>query len=193
MSEKRWLYFALGVTTVISIGAVTNQLVPVVPAGMAIGDAGITFPDGTVQTTAGAGAKKYYLTDAETYEGDEVIGACGMGTGFHTASLWEIADPSSLEYAFSHPNAYTRSDSGNGPPTESPGWIRTGSGVGTSQVGRANCLDWLVGNNYEGTLVKLSEVWDNPAADGSALVWGTPWAAKAVDCGESHRVWCVED
>jgi hypothetical protein len=28
MSEKRWLYFALGVTTVISIGAVTNQLVP---------------------------------------------------------------------------------------------------------------------------------------------------------------------
>ncbi len=32
MTEKRWLYFALGVTTVISIGAVTNQLVPLAPA-----------------------------------------------------------------------------------------------------------------------------------------------------------------
>ena len=52
MTEKRWLYFALGVTTIISLGAVTNQLVPVAPAGVALTDAGITFPDGTEQTTA---------------------------------------------------------------------------------------------------------------------------------------------
>lgn len=52
MTQKRWLYFALGVTTVISIGAVTNQLVPLTTAGVAIGDQGIIFPDGSRQTTA---------------------------------------------------------------------------------------------------------------------------------------------
>ena len=52
MTEKRWLYFALGVTTVISIGAITGQLVPLAATGMALNGQGIMFPDGTVQTTA---------------------------------------------------------------------------------------------------------------------------------------------
>lgn len=43
MGEKPWLYFALGVTTVISIGAVTNQMMPAAPAGsLSFSDAGIT-------------------------------------------------------------------------------------------------------------------------------------------------------
>ena len=80
MTEKRWLYFALGVTTVISLGAVTNQLVPLAPAsGVALSETGITFPDGTEQTTAAMDAAStarsnkldsctVYLTDGEQVE-----------------------------------------------------------------------------------------------------------------------------
>ncbi len=49
MSNKRFFYFTLGVLSVVSLGAVTNQLVA---NGLGLSDTGIIFPDGTVQTTA---------------------------------------------------------------------------------------------------------------------------------------------
>lgn len=57
MREKRLLYFVLGVMAVVSTGAVTNQIAPLAPAsGVALGDTGIRFPDGTEQTTAATDA-----------------------------------------------------------------------------------------------------------------------------------------
>ena len=79
MPEKGWLYFALGVTTVISIGAVTNQILPLAPAtGLELNDSGITFPDGTVQTTAASSSKFINLNvvaDANAFTAAEAYGA----------------------------------------------------------------------------------------------------------------------
>ena len=123
MTEKRWLYFALGVTTVISIGAVTNQLVPAAPAGVALSDTGITFPDGTVQTTAAAANPRpsFFLTDSG-FNGATARNACG--SGYRMAQLWEILDPSNLRYASEAPGAMNMGDDGPIPASRS-GWVRT--------------------------------------------------------------------
>ena len=52
MKEKRWLFFALGVSAILSLGAVTNQIVPLSTGSLALSEQGITFPDGSVQATA---------------------------------------------------------------------------------------------------------------------------------------------
>lgn len=75
MKQSGLLYFALGVTTVVSIGAVTNQLVPAAPIGVALSDAGITFPDGTLQTTAAAGNP-----DPPCFDFAQRFVDCGNGT-----------------------------------------------------------------------------------------------------------------
>lgn len=65
MREKRWLYFALGVSTVLGMGAVTNQIAPLSTETLALGEQGITFPDGSVQTTAaspGTAAVTFYCS-----------------------------------------------------------------------------------------------------------------------------------
>lgn len=55
MTQKPWLYFALGIVTVISLGAVTNQIVPLAPGdGMSFSDTSIRFADGSEQSTAAA-------------------------------------------------------------------------------------------------------------------------------------------
>ena len=199
MTEKRWLYFALGVTTVISVGAVTNQLVPVAPAtGLELSDSGITFPDGTVQSTAAARDPRrlFYLT-ASLHDGAQALGACGTNTGFHMASMWEIADVGTLSYDFDNPNALTRGDSGEGPPTNAFGWVRTGNFTAHSSfnAGIANCDAWTHDVNLpgSGTIARLSSNWTDPAAGGLALVWGTPWAATTEACSLPQLVWCVED
>jgi hypothetical protein len=65
----------------------------------------------------------YYLT-TRTFQGNAALTA---GTaGFHMASLWEIRDTSNLQYDTSR--GLTQADSGSGPPTETWGWARTGSG-----------------------------------------------------------------
>jgi hypothetical protein len=74
MTEKPWLYFALGVTTVISIGAVTNQLIPAVPAGVALSDTGVIFPDGSEQTTEARNP------DPPCFNTSERFVDCGNGT-----------------------------------------------------------------------------------------------------------------
>jgi hypothetical protein len=135
--------------------------------------------------------KRFYLTDTGI-NAEGVLAACGAG--FHFASLWEIAEPSNLQYAYDRLDAATRADSGNGPPSGYSGWIRTGFAVDDSNdPGRANCDQWWYSFSSYGTIAKLSEYWDDPAFNGWALVWGTPWAAKTADCDASHLVWCVDD
>jgi len=78
MKEKRWLYFALGVSAVLGVGAGTNWVASVDPPGLTLGDQGIIFPDGSVQTTAatlGAGAVPCYC-DGWATEGTKVVISC---------------------------------------------------------------------------------------------------------------------
>jgi hypothetical protein len=76
MKERRFLYFALGVAAVVSVGAVTNQVVSS-PGALGLSDDGIRFPDGTVQTTApmdlGSAARSSfrYMCFAQMLEGQE--------------------------------------------------------------------------------------------------------------------------
>ena len=138
MTEKRWLYFALGVTTVISIGSVTNQLGPLAPPGVALSDIGITFPDGSVQTSAAPRdpRRAFYLTGTR-HTGDEADGTDGNGAGvcangYHFASMFEILDVSNLRYDVDR--GFLQADSGQGPPSNWSGWIRTGFGPSAIQT-----------------------------------------------------------
>lgn len=128
---------------------------------------------------------KFYLTDY-TEPANQVLTACR--SGYHTASLWEIADPSNLEYISLF--GQTTSDSGSGPPSYYWGWVRTGymSSV-ASTPGTGNCQAWTStnGGNY-GTRVRLPSDWSGAAKHSS------PWEAETVTCNNAvTRVWCVED
>ena len=55
MNEKRLVYYALGVLTVVSIGAVTNQIAPLGPTS------GVTLSDRLVALARKAGAQRTSL------------------------------------------------------------------------------------------------------------------------------------
>jgi hypothetical protein len=60
--------------------------------------------------------------------------------GYHTASIWEVLDPSNLRYDTTQ--GFMEADSGSGPPTAS-GWIRTGRPPLGSEFSPApNCFAW---------------------------------------------------
>jgi hypothetical protein len=77
MRERRSLYFALGVMTVVSLGAVTNQLAPSANP-LVLRDEGIQFPDGTIQRTAapdlGSAARSSFRYDCSADLPDGVGG-----------------------------------------------------------------------------------------------------------------------
>jgi hypothetical protein len=133
---------------------------------------------------ADAGGRKFYLTPGE-FLANQAPTACDKK--FHTASLWEILDPSNLEYDTRR--GFNNPDSGSGPPANTFGWIRTGgpaSGAGGS--GAANCNAWTSANAADsGTVVELSQGWN-----GAANV-GSPWNADTEPCDNLFKVWCVEN
>ena len=128
---------------------------------------------------------KYYLTNS-VISADQALTACE--TGYHMASLWEIIDPSSLQY-----NGTLGSmpgDAGSGPPSSYYGWVRTGYASASSTTpGQGNCLAWNTNESiYSGTRVRLPVNWV-VAGEQSA-----PWDADAQACNDtSTYVWCVED
>lgn len=126
----------------------------------------------------------FYLTDTN-YLPTEALNACSPG--FHMASLWELIDVSNLVYAVNHPDAHTRPDSGQGPPSDWNGWVRTGGASSPSaSAGVGNCSAWTSSSNY-GTSVKLGTDWPStPTQIG-------PWIATAFDCNLVGPVWCVAD
>jgi hypothetical protein len=130
------------------------------------------------------GLRQYYLsTGTVLVNGSEATTACE--TGYHMASLWEIYEPSNLEYNFDV--GATAADSGFGPPA-SYGWVRTGWGANSGLTpGTANCDAWMsqdVGHN--GTVVKLESDWQHAS--------GIPnWYAVVDSCNEDYAVWCIED
>jgi hypothetical protein len=142
-------------------------------------------------TAAGIGAQAasgalFYLTDANYYT-DQVLTACA--SGYHMASLWEILDVSNLVYAYDHPAAHTKTDSGFGPPSYWHGWVRTGQdSSGSSTTGIGNCLNWSTrsGSN-NGVSVRLSRTWET--APGDIFTWD----ANTFDCSIIGPVWCIQD
>jgi hypothetical protein len=132
---------------------------------------------------ASTGMRQYYLT-LGSFFGDEVLGACAAG--YHTASLWEMADPTNLEY--NHSLGLGSGDSGQGPPTEA-GWVRTGYvSSGLCVAGRGNCDAWTSASSADcGTLVGLPSEWTADDEDMGV------WEARTSQCIADTHVWCIED
>ena len=129
------------------------------------------------------GMRQFYLTQS-TFQGDEVLVACA--SGYHTASIWEIADPSNLKY--NTILGRTEADSGQGPPTGYMGWVRTGYLANSVSIvaGEPNCDVWG-STTGTGTVAFLDENW--PSTDEGVGVWDvTP-----EYCSYDRRVWCIED
>ncbi len=140
--------------------------------------------------------KGSYDTGQGLYDGAHAPSACA--SGFHMANLFEILDPTSLEYDTAL--GWTRDDSGYGPPSYIRAWVRTGqdafAGEG-SAVGYANCNAYTSADpSNRGVIVGLSRSWrfdpEQPADQHRNYVadW---WVPIAVDCDGHYPVWCVED
>jgi hypothetical protein len=139
------------------------------------------------------GARHFYLTRT-LHTPVQAPTACAEG--YHFASIWEIADPSSLRYNTAL--GLTSSDSGTGPPTAkkvdtsiliAQGWVRTGYDAFSSRTpGQANCNAW--GTNSElarGTVANLPSNWTG--GDQDIGVWNT----EVQPCDSPNWVWCVQD
>lgn len=176
MKEKRLLYFALGILSVVGIGQATS-----------IRNDGLQFPDGSVQTTAAA-TRSFFLTK-DPFSGSMASSAAACGAGYHMASIWEIFDVSNLRYASELPNAAAGED---GPiPALIAGWIRTGGSLSTANtIGEGNCNGYTVeGSGLFGTVAFLGAFdWNTYPASGLG-----PWQAGSLSCVNEFRVWCVGD
>ena len=137
--------------------------------------------------------RQFYLSTTAV-NGDQAATACAEG--YHFASMWEIADPSNLKYNTSLGS--TSPDSGAGPPSQlvgsgysipAQGWVRTGFESSTAAVaGRGNCDAWSSAKRLtSGTVASLTSDWSGGTQD--VGVWNT----DVRTCGNSVRVWCVQD
>jgi hypothetical protein len=126
--------------------------------------------------------RHYYLTNFSV-TGNQATTACS--SGYHLASLWEIYDPSNMKYDTSHPDAYTKADSGSGPPSSWYGWVRSGYDSSTSTIpGTGNCSAWT-GTTGSGTIARLNSNWltSQGAVD--------PWEPDFWSCTGTVPAWCI--
>jgi hypothetical protein len=143
-------------------------------------------------TASSSGLRKFYRTkDAYT----PTLASTACAPGYHFASIWELLDPSNLEYAGELPDAWVGPlyDMGEGPPTGSEGWplqayVRTGYNADVSGVrGQANCNGWTSDDPSDyGTMASLTHEWGS-AED--LFVWDI----GLNPCKTKAGVWCVED
>jgi len=133
---------------------------------------------------ASTGMRQFYLTLVEV-DGPDALTACA--TGYHMASLWEIVDPSNL--AYNTALGVTSLDSGQGPPSDHDGWVRTGyESSGSIAAGIGNCSAWTSRvSGDQGSRLRLSSPW---AADNEDI---GVWETATGDCHNGYRVWCIED
>ena len=132
--------------------------------------------------------RKFYITSAD-YSASQAVSICE--SGYHFASLWELLDTSNLAYAHDLGAVWQAGDLGSGPPSEMPGWIRTGyeSESETGIPGRDNCSNWTTrDSDFDGTTAELRSNW---TATGGNYFHG--WEVFVVDCSQELGVWCVED
>ncbi len=133
------------------------------------------------------GMRQYYLSP--TNDGAHALTACA--SGYHMASLWEIVDPSNLKYNTTL--GHTLQDSGQGPPTSLPGWVRTGALSSTSSgAGLGNCAIWTSSSvSHYGTIAMLP--WDWLNTSGLNPPNFHIWRVNYSECSGSWPTWCVED
>jgi hypothetical protein len=139
------------------------------------------------------GMRQYYLTTS-THNGSGADGTDGNGAdvcapGYHFASLWEIMDPSNLEY--NTDLGRQKTDSGQGPPSDAFGRVRTGydsRAFSSSPAGHSNCYTWTSSNFGDwGTVAGLRSNWT--AGDEDIHVW----EVSTWRCSTNAPVWCVAD
>ena len=150
----------------------------------------VTELPATVNAGVPAKAKMYFLTK-NSFIGGEAITACDPG--FHMASLSEIQDPSSLQYADRSTAAYESLVDGQrlGPPSDHMGWVRTGGYPLTGFPD--NCNFWQSSSDQQrGTTMSLSPILGdaNPELHASDPMW---WHKVQQMCSLEEPVWCVED
>jgi hypothetical protein len=132
------------------------------------------------------GRKRFYLTPSPGYDGADAATACDAG--FHTASLWEMIDPSALQYDFAL-RGHVIDPGSQGPPVLSAGWVRTSApSSGSGPAGDADCVGWTSASNLDrGTTSYFNRDWT------LAALATSPWVHITVPCNGITRVWCVED
>lgn len=152
--------------------------------GKASATNGVQILEESANAPAGGARLRQYYLSYEDFFGSEPKNACS--TGYHMASLWEILDTSNLRY---NPNLGTiNHDSGQGPPSGSFGWVRTGHGSDNDNVpGNANCNTWSSTFGY-GSVAGLPNNWTAPAQQDVSI-----WDTGTQNCGQSASVWCVAD
>ena len=162
-------------------------------SALTLNHAQAAVPGSPAALDAASGVRQYYLSRSYV-PANEALSACAEG--YHFASIWEIADPSALEYNTTL--GLPSPDSGQGPPAAislfgSPfvihGWIRTGYASSTSGVaGWGNCGEWSSDDSSDwGTVVNLPSNWTGGEQD--VGVWNTEVRA----CDAYNCVWCVQD
>jgi hypothetical protein len=117
------------------------------------------------------------------------LSACAAG--FHMASLWEILDPTQLQYDTTL--GQTTEDSGFGPPSRLGGWIRTGkpSTSGSIYPGGASCAGYSTAVGLLGSVVFLTSSWDVTVVPADFIApW---WNGITSQCANEIAVWCVQD
>jgi hypothetical protein len=140
------------------------------------------------------GMRQYYLTK-NLFSGNQTRNACA--SGYHFASLWEIADPSSMLYNTSL--GLSSPDSGSGPPTainflsstlKVSGWVRTGYAASShfETSGQDNCQSWV--SNIMGDWGSTAEIPDNWLAGAQDI---GVWDLGVRTCNTPWYVWCVAD
>ena len=129
--------------------------------------------------------RRFYLTQTP-FNGAQAASACVAG--YHMASLWEILDPSNLQYDTSI--GFMHADSAFGPPTLAQGWVRTGGPLLNEDTpGIGSCEAYTTTNsNLFGTSVNLPQEFNS-----TQLTVISPWDSSTPTCDQLVRVWCVQD
>jgi len=149
----------------------------------------------TQQATVNAGdpasAKMYYLTENSFY-GGYAITACD--SGFHMASISEIQDPSSLQYATRSTPAYDAPayDQGFGPPLNHMGWVRPGAYMQTD-FGDSCDVSQSSSDQQSSTTMSLYSFWFDAKPFLPASAPMSRWHMAQHTCSQPEPVWCVED
>ena len=134
------------------------------------------------------GTRRYYMTP-EQVPGNQVLTACDPG--FHTASIHEIWETSTLEYDTTR--GIQQPDSGLGPPAglvslQPVAWARSGGqSLAFDFLRDANCALWTSADNDD-----FGGLWKVRNAEPS-VPENERWQYFARPCNESFHVWCVED
>lgn len=125
--------------------------------------------------------RRYYLTIDNTFDGAEVLGACA--TGFHLASIYEIAEPANLVY--DTVLGLTRDQSRSGPPRVIFGWVADGG----DDFFSGNCEGWSSNDPGDNGAQARTAILDSTTPNIVVGIWDT----ARTTCGFDSAVWCIED